>query len=158
MLWNGLAIVLFLGFATAAFIAFTTIDKQKEITIESRYGRQTSTLEIIYVNVALVLVAVMILRHSFRFMPALVAFVLFIVFNSRIRSGITEDGVYIDTTLIEWKDMEAYRIVNDEISTIQVRVYARGKRYVLRCAKENRHQIQEYFQTQNVPVREKSPK
>lgn len=158
MLWNGLAIVLFLGFLTAAIIAFSTIDKQKEITIESRYGRQTSTLEIIYVNVALVLVALMIIRHSFRFMPALIVFVLFIVFNSRIRSGIMAEGVYIETTLIEWKDMEAYRIVNDEISTIEVRVYARDKRYVLRCAKENRQKIEEYFAAHDVPVRKKANK
>lgn len=156
MLWNILAIVLFLGFSTAALIAFTTIDKQKEIVIASRYGRQTSTLEIIYVNVALVLVALMILRHSFRFMPALVVFVLFIVLNSRIQSGITPDGIYIGPIWLEWKDMGSYRIVNDEISTIEIRVYAKGKKYALRCDKEQRHKVEDLFREHEVALHQKS--
>ena len=61
---NVLAVILFLGFGTAAMIAFSTIDKQKEITVNSRYGRQTGPLEILYVNIALLLITVTVLcRH-----------------------------------------------------------------------------------------------
>ena len=150
---NGLSIILFLGFFMAALIAFSTIDKQKEITIESRYGRQIGTLEIVYVNVALLLVAVMLYFHSYRFLPAIVVFVLLIFFNSRIQSGVAPLGIFVGTTFLRWDEMENYRIVNDEISTIEVRVYANRKRYVLRCSKEDRGQIEQYFAENGVKPR-----
>ena len=142
---NALSIILFLGFSTAALIAFSTIDKQKDITISSRYGRQTGPLEIIYVNVALLAVAFMLYVRSYRFLPALLSFVLLIFLNSRMQSGITPDGVFIGTTYLEWKKIKSYQIVNDEISTVQVRVYANKKKYVLRCDKTQRAQIVDYF-------------
>ncbi|MGN0153984.1 MAG: DUF5673 domain-containing protein [Lachnospiraceae bacterium] len=142
---NALAIVLFLGFGTAAMIAFSTIDKQKEIVIGSRYGRQTGPLEIVYVNVSLLLVAFMLYRNSYRFLPALLAFILLIFFNSRMQSGIAPIGIFIGTTYLDWDKIEAFRIINDEISTIQIRVYANRKQYVLRCDKEQRAEIEAYF-------------
>lgn len=150
---NALSIILFLGFATAAMIAFSTIDKQKEITVNSRYGRQTGPLEIIYVNVALLMVAFMLYNRSYRFLPALLAFIILIILNSRMRSGIAPIGVFIGTTYLEWGKVEAYRIVNDEISTVQVRVYANKKQYVLRCDKELRTQIDAYFIEHGIPDR-----
>ena len=44
---NGLAIILFLGFGMASVIVFSTIDKQKDITVLSRYGRNTEPLDIL---------------------------------------------------------------------------------------------------------------
>lgn len=150
---NALAIILFLGFGMAALIAFSTVDKQKEITISSRYGRQTSPLEILYVNIALLLVAGMLYSHSYRFLPALLAFILLIFINSRMQSGIASIGVFIGTTYLEWNKIHAYRIVNDEISTVEVRVYANKKRYVLRCEKTYRTQVENYFAEHNIPMR-----
>ena len=150
---NGLAIILFLGFFMAALIAFSTIDKQKEIVIDSRYGRQTGTLEIIYVNAALLLVAVMLHFHSYRFMPALIAFILLIFFNSRMRSGIAPLGIYVGTTFLGWEEIDSYLIINDEISTIEVRVYANQKQYALRCSKEERLQIEQFFADNKVKAK-----
>lgn len=150
---NAISIILFLGFATAAMIAFSTIDKQKEITVSSRYGRQTGPLEIIYVNVALLMVAFMLYNRSYRFLPVLLAFIILIILNSRMRSGIAPIGVFIGTTYLEWGKIEAYRIVNDEISTVQIRVYANKKQYVLRCDKGFRTQIEAYFIEHGVPDR-----
>ncbi|MBR1865154.1 MAG: hypothetical protein IJ801_01460 [Lachnospiraceae bacterium] len=150
---NALAIILFLGFITADLIAFSTLDKQKEITIGSRYGRQTGPMEILYVNVALLLVAYFCYIHDYRFLPALLAFVLLVFFNSRMQSGIAPVGVFIGASYLEWNRIRAYRIVNDEISTIEVQVYANRKRYVLRCGKESRRQIEEYFAQNEIPVR-----
>lgn len=147
---NALSIILFLGFSTADLIALSTIDKQKEITISSRYGRQTGPLEIIYVNAALLAVAFMLYIHSYRFLPALLAFVLLIFLNSRMQSGIAPNGVFIGTTYLEWKKIKSYQIVNDAISTIQVRVYANKKKYVLRCDKEKRTQIADYFEEHGI--------
>lgn len=144
------AIVLFLGFGMAALIAFSTIDKQKEITISSRYGRQTGPLEILYVNVALLLIALILYLNNYRFLPALCVFVLLIFFNSRMQSGIAPIGVFIGTTYLEWGKIEAYKIINDEISTIQIRVFANKKQYVLRCDKEQRSQIESYFWDHNI--------
>lgn len=144
------AIILFLGFGMAALIAFSTIDKQKEITISSRYGRQTGPLEIVYVNVALLLIAVILHQNNYRFLPALCVFILLIFFNSRMQSGIAPIGVFIGTTYLEWGKIQAYRIINDEISTVQIRVYANKKQYVLRCGKEQRAQIEAYFWDHNI--------
>ena len=77
------AIILFLGFGMAALIAFSTIDKQKDITISSRYGRQTGPLEIVYVNVALLLIGLILYQNSYRFLPALCMFVLLIILINR---------------------------------------------------------------------------
>ena len=145
------AVILFLGFGMAAVIAFSTIDKQKEITISSRYGRQTGPLEILYVNGALLLIALMLYQNNYRFLPTLVVFVLLIFFNSRMQSGIAPIGVFIGTTYLEWNRIHAYKIINDEISTIQIRVYANKKQYVLRCAKEQRAQAESYFWDHNIP-------
>lgn len=145
------AIIMFLGFGMAALIAFSTIDKQKEITISSRYGRQTGPLEILYVNVALLLIALILYQNSYRFLPALCVFVLLIIFNSRMQSGIAPIGVFIGTTYLEWSKISGYKIINDEISTVQIRVYANKKQYVLRCAKEQRAQAESYFWDNSIP-------
>lgn len=150
---NGLAIILFLGFGAACVTAFSTLDKQKDIIIPSRYGRQTEPLEIIYVNAALILVAIMLYEKSYRFLPALTVFVLMIFFNSRMISGISPTGVFIGGTFLDWNKLDGYRIINDEISTIQIRVYANKKQYVLRCDKELRRKAEHLFIGHEVALR-----
>ena len=142
---NGLAIILFLGFGMASVIVFSTIDKQKDITVLSRYGRNTEPLDILYVNIGLLLVAVMIVMHSYRFLPALLVFLLWILLNGRTQSGVAPAGVFIGSTFIGWDEMTAYRIINDDISTIKVLIYSREKCYVLRCDKEKRKEVEDYF-------------
>lgn len=142
---NALAIILFLGFGMASLIAFSTIDKQKEIVIPSRYGRQTQPLDILYVNIGFVLVAIMLVTGKYRFLPALLMFMLLILLNSRMQSGISPIGIFIGITYLEWKDIKEYQIVNDEISTIKVLVYGNHKCYVLRCAKEQRARLETCF-------------
>ena len=129
----------------------SSIDKQKEITIESRYGRQTGPLEILYVNLSLVLVAGMLYVHSYRFLPALLAFVLLIFLNSRMQSGIAPIGVFIGTTYLEWSKIQAYRMVNDEISTVELRIMVNRKQYVLRIAKEFRDEAETYLKEHGIP-------
>lgn len=148
---NALAIILFLGFAMAAFIAFSTIDKQKDITIPSRYGRQTGSLEIVYVNLAMLGVAAMLYWKNVRFLPALLAFIILILLNGRMQSGIAPQGVFIETVFLEWNRIRAYRIVNDAISSVEVRVYAGKKQYALRCDKKFRAEIEAYFSEHQIP-------
>lgn len=151
---NALSVILFLGFGMACLIAFSTLDKQKEITIASRYGRQTGPLEILYVNISLLLAAYMLYSHNYRFLPALIAFVVLIFLNSRMVSGIAPIGVFVGTNRLDWEEIRAYHIVNDEISTIQVKVYVDKKQYVLRCDKEKREQIEAFFIEQRIPDKE----
>ena len=150
ILLNGLAVCLFLGFAAACIIAFSVLDKQKDIIIESRYGRGVEPMEIIYVNAGLILVGIMLYGKSYRFLPALAVFILFIIFNSRMISGISPAGVFIGGTFLEWNKLDGYRIINDEISTVQIRVYANKKQYVLRCEKELRKKAEHLFIGHNV--------
>lgn len=147
---NTLAIILFIGFAIADFLTFSVMDKQKDIEIFSRYGRRTGPLEIVYANVALLAVAYMLYCQSYRFLPCIVAFLLLIILNGRLRSGIAPTGVFVGSTYLEWGKIYAYKIVNDAISTIEVQVYANQKRYVLRCTKEQRKQIDHYFIEHNI--------
>lgn len=151
---NALAIILFIGFGMASFIAFTTIDKQKEITIMSRYGRQTEPLEILFVNIGLLLVAGMLTFKTYRFLPALVMFVLLIFLNSRVKSGVSPAGVFIGTAFLPFDRIEGYRVVNDELSTIRVLVYANQKCYVLRCEKEQRRQLELLFKKNGISMKQ----
>lgn len=149
---NGLSIILGLGFAMAALIAFSTLDKQKEITAESRYGRQTSTSEIVYVNIGLILVAVLIYTKDFKFLPALLSFMLLILLNSRMRSGVAPIGVFIGTTYLPWKSVKSYNFVNDDISTIKLEVRGNDKIYVLRIDKEQRKLVESYMFDNSIPL------
>ena len=150
---NGLAIILFLGFGLACVIAFTTLDKQKDITIPSRYGRQIGTMEILYVNASLVMIAIILYEKSYRFVPALATFVLLVFFNSRMSSGISPLGVFIGTTFLEWNKLEGYRIINDQISTVQIRIYTADKQYILRCDKDMRRDAEHLFIEHGVILR-----
>lgn len=152
---NALAIILFLGFGMAIAIVFSTIDKQKEITVFSRYGRNTEPLDILYVNIGFVLVALMLVFHNYRFLPALAVFLVWIILNSRTRSGIAPVGVFIGSTFLSWKDMNGYRIINDEISTIKVLVYSKEKCYVLRCDKSQRTEVESYFAQNGISKKDK---
>ena len=153
---NALAIILFLGFSMACVIIFSMIDKQKEITVYSRYGRGTEPLDILYVNIGLILIAVMIVFHSYRFLPALVVFLIWLICNSRTKSGIAPDGIFIGSTHLGWKEIKGYRIVNDEISTIKVLVYCNDKCYVLRCDKSSKAEVDSYFVHNGIVKKEKS--
>ena len=102
-------------------------------------------MEIIYVNAALVMVAILLYDKSYRFLPAILVFVLLIFLNSRMSSGICERGVFIGTSFFEWNKLNGYRIINDQISTVQIRIYANEKQYVIRCDKEQRREAEHLF-------------
>ena len=67
-----------------------------------------------------------------------------------MRSGIAPIGVFIGITYLEWKKIRAYRIVNDEISTVELRVYADRKQYALRIAKEFRDEAESYLKEHDI--------
>jgi hypothetical protein len=71
-----------------------------------------------------------------------------------MQSGIAPHGVFVGTAFLKWEEMEAFRVVNDEISTVKVLVYANHKRYVLRCDKQDRMQIEAYFSENGIKATE----
>lgn len=144
-----LAVILALGFFTADIIAIIILDKQKTIAVYSRMGRQTNPIEIINVNLALLLVGYFIYIKYFVFMPAIVCFIIFIILSTRVQSGMSEEGIYVGLTFIEWNKVKSYKIINDDISTFMIKLRANRRQYVFRCDKVKRSEIENILQLHN---------
>ena len=86
------------------------------------------------------------------FVPAVLMFVLFIVLSTRIQSGITEDGVLVGTTFIEWEFMRSFLLENqgEDSNVIVLKIRANRKTYILVCNREDRFAIDEIFKKNNV--------
>ena len=151
-----LAFVLFLGFGTAVIVCIGAIKRKSQIIIESRIHHKLNSSEVIYANLGLVLLAVLLYIHYFVFVPAVCAFVLFIVLSTRVQSGITEQGAIIGTTFLEWEFMKSYKLVNDETDSnvVVLKIRANRKQYVLVCNRQDREKIREIFTKNRVKVTE----
>lgn len=103
-----LAFVLFLGFGTGALVCVSAVKKQSGIVIKSRLHHKLNISEVVYANLGLVGLVVLVYFKIYIFVPAVLMFVLFIVLSTRIQSGITEDGVLVGTTFIEWEFMRSF--------------------------------------------------
>lgn len=144
--WIGvLAFVLFLGFFTALYVCIGAVKRQSGIVIASRIRRKTENGEVIYANIALVVMVVLVYFKLYTFVPAVITFVAFIVMSTRIKSGITDEGVIIGTTFLEWDDMRSYKLVDDpeDSNIIILKIRANRKQYVLVCDRRDRGKIAE---------------
>ena len=146
--------VLFLGFCISVWLCISAIKRQEEIIIPSRLHHRVSGYEIIMANVGLIFAVIMIIYHYYIFLPAVICMVLFIILQTKIQSGITEDGALIDTTFIEWEFMKSYKLqyVEDEDSTIILKIRANRKQYVLVCNREDKKKIEKIFNYNMVKV------
>ena len=149
-----LGMVLFLGFGISVWLCISAIKRQEEIIIPSRLHHRVSGYEIIMANVGLIFAVIMIIYHYYIFLPAVICMVLFIILQTKIQSGITEDGALIDTTFIEWEFMKSYKLqyVEDEDSTIILKLRANRKQYVLVCNREDKKKIEKIFNDNMVKV------
>ncbi len=149
-----LGMVLFLGFGISVWLCISAIKRQEEIIIPSRLHHRVSGYEIIMANVGLIFAVIMIIYHYYIFLPAVICMVLFIILQTKIQSGITEDGALIDTTFIEWEFMKSYKLqyVEDEDSTIILKIRANRKQYVLVCNREDKKKIEKIFNDNMVKV------
>ncbi|MGN0436830.1 MAG: DUF5673 domain-containing protein [Wujia sp.] len=155
--WIGvLAFVLFLGFGTAVLVCISAIKRQSGIIIRSRLHRKLNSSEIIYSNLGLILLAVLLYFHKYAFAPAILAFVLFVVLSTRIKSGITEEGAIVGTKFIDWEFMKSYKLVNDEedSNVIILKIRADRRQYVLVCDRQDKEEIREIFEENDVPKTE----
>ncbi|MBQ9233715.1 MAG: hypothetical protein IJ167_06745 [Lachnospiraceae bacterium] len=151
-----LGMVLFLGFGISVWLCISAIKKQEEIIIASRLHHKMSGYEIIMANIGLLFAVIMIAYHYYIFLPAVICMVLFIILQTKIQSGITEDGALIDTTFLEWEFMKSYKLVyeEDRDSIIVLKIRANRKQYVLVCDREDKKKIEEIFKKNKVKVTE----
>lgn len=151
--WIGvLGFVLFLGFATAVKICISAINRQSGIIIKSRLHRKLNTAQVIYANAGLVVLAVLLYFHYYVFVPAVLAFVLFIVLSTRIQSGLTNEGAVVGTAFLDWEFMKGYKLVDDEndSNVIILKIRANRRQYVLVCDRRDRLSIRELFNKNSV--------
>lgn len=155
--WIGvLGFVLFLGFATAVLVCVSAIKRQSGIIIKSRLHRKVNSAEVIYANIGLVILAVLFYFHYFVFVPAVLAFVLFIIMSTRIQSGLTGEGAVIGTAFVEWEFMKGYKLVDDENDSniVTLKIRANRKQYVLVCDRRDRDAICEMFVKNHIKMTE----
>lgn len=158
--WIGvLGFVLFLGFATAVLVCVSAIKRQSGIIIRSRLHRKVNSAEVIYANIGLIILAVLLYLHYFVFVPAVLAFVLFIIMSTRIQSGLTEEGAVIGTAFVEWEFMKGYKLVDDEgdSNIVILKIRANRKQYVLVCDRRDRESICELFVRHHIKMTEILP-
>lgn len=149
-----LAGLLALGFLTASMIGVIVVDKQKTITIYSRLGRTTNAYEIISVNIAFLVIALMLYFRYYIFIPAILSFIIFVIITTLVKSGLSPEGVFIGMTYLEWNKVNNYKIVNDDISTFTLKVRANKRQYVFRFHKNDREAVENLFVKHEIKVTE----
>lgn len=127
-----------IGFGTIGIISCIILHRQKNIIVESRLGKSSSVSEIINVNIALVGIAISVWFHYYIFIPPMLMYIFFIVITTRIRSGLSEEGMFVGLTFIDWDHIEGYKFVNDNINTIKVKLRANKRQYIIECEKEQK--------------------
>lgn len=137
-----LSAALTLGFVTIGIISCVVLHRQKSILVESRLGQSSSVSEIINVNVALVGIAMSVWFRYYIFVPPLLMYIFFIVITTRIRSGLSEEGMFVGLTFIDWEHIEGYKFVNDNINTIKVKLRANKRQYIIECEKDRQEEVE----------------
>ena len=123
--------ILTLGFATIGIVSCVVLHRQKSIIIES--------LPTLFpLHVALVGIAMSVWFRYYVFVPPLLMYIFFIVITTRIRSGLSENGMFVGLTFIDWEHIEGYKFVNDNINTIKVKLRANKRQYIIECEKEQK--------------------
>ena len=141
-----------LGFGPIGIISCVVLHRQKSIIVESRLGKSSSVSEIINVNVALVGIAMSVWFHYYIFVPPLLMYIFFIVITTRIRSGLSEEGMFVGLTFIDWEHIEGYKFVNDNINTIKVKLRANKRQYIIECDKEQKNELEELVRKRLTPT------
>ncbi len=141
-----------LGFGMIGIISCVVLHRQKSIIVESRLGKSSSVSEIINVNVALIGIAMSVWFHYYIFVPPLLMYIFFIVITTRIRSGLSEEGMFVGLTFIDWEHIEGYKFVNDNINTIKVKLRANKRQYIIECDKEQKNELEELVRKRLTPT------
>ncbi len=155
VMWlNIITALLFFGFLLLSVLSVRSILRQKTIVISSRIGRQTGLIEVINVNVALLIIVILVIYRLYIYIPTVAVFAFFILSLTRLQSGISNTGIFVGMTYIPWEQVKAYKMVNDDINTLQVKFRANKRQYVMRCDKKDLSAIQAILRKFRVPEQE----
>lgn len=146
--WIGvLAFVLLLGFGMADVVCINALKRQNKITIKSRIKHKVNGSDVIIANLSLIAFGILIYFKLYTFTPAILAFVLFIILSTQVKSGITPEGALVGTTFIDWKSMEGYKFHDDseDSNVVMLKIRANGRQYVLVCDRGDKKEIKEIF-------------
>lgn len=150
-MWINIIIaILFFGFCVLSILSIRAILKQRDILIPSLISRQSGLVEVLDVNIALAVIVVLVIRRIYIYIPAVAVFAFFILTTTRLRSGICNDGFFIGMTYIPWEQVKAYKLINDDINTLQLRFRANKRQYIMRCNKKQRGDIIAILRKHNV--------
>ena len=147
-----------LGFGTIGIISCVVLYRQKKIIIESRLGKSSSVSGIMNVNIALIGLALSVWFRYYVFVPPLCMYIFFIVITTRIRSGLSEEGMFVGLTFIDWEHIEGYKFVNDNINTIKVKLRANKRQYIIECEKEQKAQLEALVRSKLKEIKETDKK
>ncbi len=146
--------ILFTSFLVLSILSVRSILRQKNIVISSRISRQTGLIEVINVNIALLGIVFLVIFRLYIYIPTVAVFAFFILSLSRLQSGISNTGIFIGMTFIPWEQVKAYKMINDDINTLQVKFRANKRQYVMRCDKKDLHAIQAILRKHRVSEQE----
>ena len=90
------------------------------------------------------------------FVPPLLMYIFFIVITTRIRSGLSENGMFVGLTFIDWEHIEGYKFVNDNINTIKVKLRANKRQYIIECEKEQKSVMEQLVRSKLQEIPESS--
>ncbi len=150
--------ILFLGFFVLSVLAVRSIIKQKEIRIISRLRRQSGLIEVLNVNIALLVIVFLVIKRLYLYIPLMAVFAFFIMTTTRLKSGIADEGIFIGMTFIPWDKIKAYKVINDDINTLQLRFRVENRQYIMRCNKEERADIAAILRLHHIPEIKHRPK
>lgn len=141
-MWLNIIIaILFFGFLVLSLLSVRALVKQRDILIPSLMSRQSGLIEVLDVNIALLVIVVLVVNRLYIYIPVVAVFAFFILTTTRLKSGICNTGFFVGMTYIPWEQVKAYKLINDDINTLQLRFRANKRQYVMRCDKTCRGDI-----------------
>ena len=98
-MWINIIIaILFLGFLVLSFLSVRAILRQRDILIPSLISRQSSLIEVLDVNLSMIIIVILVIKHMYIYIPTVAAFAFFILTTTRLRSGICNEGFFLEIT------------------------------------------------------------
>lgn len=150
-MWLNIIIaILFFGFLVLSVLSVRAILRQREIVIPSLIRRQSSLIEVLDVNISMLVIVALVIKHMYIYIPTVAIFAFFILTTTRLKSGICNEGFFIRMTYVPWEQVKSYKQINDDINTLQFRFRANKRQYIMRCDKDRRSDITAILRKHNV--------
>lgn len=147
------AAAMFIGFVVATLNCVQAIKYQTKIVVLGWVHHRSETLKLILANLGLVLLAVAVYYEQYLFIPVVVSFVLFILALTRMRCGLTEDGVVVGTHFIPWDSMQNFKMIDtpdERPGTILLKIIAGDKQYYVVCSRCDKNMIKNILESNNI--------